>query len=115
MLARRETAVGKCYVSDSEGLVREVLRVDRDRVTYNTYDLDGGKLHGAPQGVVRRQQMIHWADREATDEETAMLQRHELQALFKPDEATVETVDIDIARIAVEGGVAEAPHFRPVS
>jgi len=83
MLARREIEVGKYYVNEDRQRAREVLQVDQQTVHFSTYDLETGKLCGAPYRRCTRTEIIAWADREATVTEADKLQRDELEALFR--------------------------------
>jgi hypothetical protein len=85
MLPRREITLGKCYINEKRDTAREVLRVDHRKVRYNTYDLATGKLCGSPHEC-RTSEFVHWASREATEEETFHLLYEEMEALFRRDE-----------------------------
>lgn len=85
MLARRAIEAGKCYVNEERRRAREVLRVDHHMVHFSTYNLETGKLHGAPGRQCTRDEIIRWADREATAVETDSLHREEYEALFYVD------------------------------
>ena len=85
MLPRRELIVGKSYINENEGTACEVVELSRMIVKYKTYDLSTGKLCGASRVSMKRN-FIHWADREATQEETTYLQLHEADALYKNDD-----------------------------
>jgi hypothetical protein len=82
MLARRAIEAGKCYVNEERQRTREVLKVDHQTIHFCTYDLETGKLHGSPGRQCTRDEIIRWADREATAVETASLHREEYEALF---------------------------------
>jgi len=82
MLPRRELNVGKSYVNENEWIVREVVGIGRMNVKYKAYDLNTGKFHGSPR-VCQKKTFIHWADREATHEETKNLHHDEAHALYE--------------------------------
>jgi hypothetical protein len=87
MLPRRELTVGKGYVNEEMWLVREVIEVGRKTVKYNTYHLSTGQLCGASHEC-NKNRFIHWADREATEEEIENLQHAEVDALYILDPAS---------------------------
>ncbi|HEY2982335.1 MAG TPA: hypothetical protein VGJ22_14210 [Anaerolineales bacterium] len=72
-----------CFVNSGQQTAREILDVDHEIVSYNAYDLNSGKLCGAPLQRAPKGQLIRWADREATEEEAARLQRKEVAAVFE--------------------------------
>jgi len=82
MLASRAIEVGKCYVNEERQRAREVLKVDHQNVHFSTYDLETGKLYRAPGRQCTRDEIIHWADREATAAEEESLHREEYEALY---------------------------------
>ena len=81
MLPRRELKVGKGYINEEMWLVREVIQLRPMTVKYHTYHLSTGQLCGAPHEC-KKDQFIHWADREATEDEMANLQYEEAEALY---------------------------------
>src|SRR5690349_10150593 len=81
MLPGREITLGKCYINEKGGTAREVLKVDHRMVRYNTYELASGKLRGSPYEC-SRDDFMHWADREATEDEMFGLLYEEMEALF---------------------------------
>ena len=97
MLKRRDILVGECYVNENTRMAREVLEeLDRFRVKYNAYDLTSGYLLRAPHRICQKRQLVHWADREATEEEKTSLQREEAATLFANEPATsAEEVEIN--------------------
>jgi hypothetical protein len=89
MLSRREVGIGKCYVKDNAHVAREVIaELYHRKVVYNTYDLLTGKLMCAQQ-ICSRKQLIRWADREATREESAKLIRDEVTEIFAAGEKEI--------------------------
>lgn len=83
MLARREVRIGKCYVKENTRTVREVIaELYHRKVVYNAYDLRTGKLFRTPHQICSVKQLIRWADREASLEESAKLKRYEEKDLF---------------------------------
>jgi len=83
MLARREVRIGKCYVKDNKRIVREVIAERYHRkVVYNAYNMQTGRLLRAPHQICSVKQLIRWADREATAEESANLIRDEAKDIF---------------------------------
>ena len=87
MLTRRDVGIGKCYIKDKAQTAREVIAVIPHRkVVYNAYDLQTGKLIHTPHQICPRNQMIRWADREATPEEYAMLERNGAAAVFESEQ-----------------------------
>jgi hypothetical protein len=87
MLARRDVRAGMYLVNIEQQAVREILAVDHESVSYNAYDLRTGKLLGAPQQLSPKRQVIRWADRAAREDETSLLQRGELAAVFEVEKA----------------------------
>ena len=83
MLASRQIEMGKCYVNNEGQSARQVLNVDCDTVSFCTYDLKTGRLFSAPHEKCTKDEIIHWADREATRGESNSLDRQELDALFR--------------------------------
>ncbi len=90
MLASRQIETGKCYVNDKGKSARQVLKVDGDNIKFCTYDLKTGKLRGAPNEKCTKDEIIHWADREASNHEASSLDRHELEALYRREDPTLE-------------------------
>jgi hypothetical protein len=88
MLPRRELNVGRSYVNEKDWMALEVVELGRTIVKYKTYDLTTGKLCGASRACTKKA-FIKWADREATSEETAYLQLHEADALYKNPEPVI--------------------------
>lgn len=83
MLTRREISVGKFYVNESKQAAREVVEVtDRKWIKFNAYSLKTGRLTHGPHQICERDEMIHWADREATPEECAMLEQDQANNIF---------------------------------
>ena len=83
MLARREVRIGKCYVKENTHTAREIIaRLYRQKVMYNAYDLRTGKLFRAPHQICSVKQLIRWADREATPDESVLLIRDEVEDIF---------------------------------
>jgi hypothetical protein len=106
MLSRREVGIGKCYVKDNVHAVREVIaELYHRKVVYNTYDLRTGKLLCAPQQICSRSQLVRWADREATREESAKLIHDEVTELFEAGEN----------RISMNNPVVESRKFRSMT
>lgn len=95
MLARRAIEVGKFYVNEERQRTREVLKVDHQTVHFSTYDLETGKLYGAPGRKCTRDEIIHWADREATTFEADSLHREEYEALYRRDDRGPNLVSSD--------------------
>jgi hypothetical protein len=83
MLTRRAVEVGRYYVNEERQRAREVLLVDHQTVHFNTYDLETGNLYGTPSRQCTRDEIIHWADREATVAETGSLHREEFDSLYR--------------------------------
>lgn len=97
MLTRREVGIGKCYVKDNANVAREVIaELYHRRVVYNSYDLQTGKLLRTPQQICSRKQLIQWADREATAEESAKLLRDEAKDIFVSERNKRKPRDFEI-------------------
>ena len=74
MLAKHEITVGKCYINERNGIVREVVEeIDRHKVKFNSFNLDTGQLVPKPFQICFKSQMAYWADREATPDEIAVI------------------------------------------
>lgn len=94
MLKRRKLTIGRSYVNEDEGVVREVTdQPDRWSVEYAVYDLRSGRLRGPIHEIVKKNLFLDWADREASREEAARLQRDELQALFRVHQKACSLID----------------------
>ncbi len=80
---KTDIVVGKSYVNEVEGVIREVVEeTDAHHVSFNAFDLDTGKLIPAPHQVCHRRQLARWSDREATEQETARTHPYEGGAWF---------------------------------
>jgi hypothetical protein len=87
MLTRREISAGKFYVNEHKQAAREVVEVtDRKWIKFNAYSLKTGRLTRGPHQTCGRDEMIHWADREATPEECAMLEQDQANEIFISNE-----------------------------
>lgn len=94
MLTRREVSIGKCYVKDKTNIVREVIAQRYHRkVVYNAYNMQTGKLLRAPHQICSVKQLIRWADREATAEESAKLIRDEAKDIFIDEQHVMQMKD----------------------
>lgn len=113
MLTRREVAVGKFYINDNKQAVREVVEViDRRWVKFNAYSLTSGRLTRGPHQMCAHDQMIHWADREATPEECATLEHEQANEIFVS--ADSENADTDMVHDVMKAQtLAEIRHHTP--
>ena len=94
MLSRREVRIGKCYVKDNKRIVREVIAQRYHRkVVYNAYNMQTGRLLREPHQICSVKQLIRWADREATSEESANLIRDEANDIFDDKQHNVQMED----------------------
>jgi hypothetical protein len=83
--------VGGFYVNESKGLVHEITQQAADgRVYWRSYELRTGKAMGDSL-VCSPERIIQWADREATPEEEARMDRGD--AWTKQIERTMAWVD----------------------
>ena len=102
---RDQIVVGKSYVNDGASIVREVVEeVDARRVKFNAFELRTGKLIPARRQVCRRSQLARWADREASQRETARIHP------FNPGSWFVEVPDrqaVDAELERVKAGMAQ--------
>jgi hypothetical protein len=75
-----QVRVGGLYVSEQKSLVREVTHVDGDGIAHwKSYDLKTGESTGDfSQCSLGR--IVQWAEREATPDEAARLERSEFNA-----------------------------------
>ena len=74
MLKKQDIRVGKTYVNEGTGTVREVVaELGRHMVKYNTFDLATGNLAATPLQVCHAGRLARWADREARQEEIRRL------------------------------------------
>ncbi len=63
MLRRKDIRAGKCYVNNARTIVREVVQVSGQVVTFQTYHLDTGNSCGSPSECETRD-FTRWADSE---------------------------------------------------
>ncbi len=71
-MRKEDIAVGKSYVNNKESVLREVVEeTDARHVKFNQFQLATGKLIPAPNQISHRRQFARWANREATEAETA--------------------------------------------
>lgn len=113
MLARREVRIGKCYVKDNKHIVREVIAQRYHRkVVYNAYDMQTGKLLRAPHQICSVKQLIRWADREATTEESANLIRDEAKDIFIDKQQILQMEDPPIES-SKSKSLTEAQYLTP--
>lgn len=69
-----QIAVGKGYVQEKAGLIREVIaELDSNHIRFNTFDLVTGQLTPERRQVCRKSALITWADREAKPREMKMV------------------------------------------
>jgi hypothetical protein len=84
MLRRQDITVGKYYVNISRRIAREVVQADENTVVFDTYHLNTGNSCGSPSECTKHD-FVHWADREATDAESASLRYTKTDAqLYAP-------------------------------
>jgi hypothetical protein len=81
MLRSRNVTAGKYYVNNARKIAREVLAIDDQTVTFNTYHLDTGNSCSSPSQCTKRD-FVHWADHEATPFEMASLQNRQMEVLL---------------------------------
>ena len=94
MLTRREISAGKFYINENKQAAREVVEVmDRKQIKFNAYSLKTGRLMHGPHQICGRDQMIQWADREATREECAALESDKANDIFISKENENQTED----------------------
>lgn len=83
MLKRREVSAGKIYVNEEKQIARDVVEVvNPGQVKFNEYNLRNGRLMRGLHQVCRRDQMIRWADREATPQERTSLESDKATDIF---------------------------------
>jgi hypothetical protein len=69
-MLRQDIVVGRCYVNDSESVIREVVEeTDAHYVKYNVFELATGKLIPAPHQICHKRQFARWAHRAASEAE----------------------------------------------
>jgi hypothetical protein len=84
MLKDKKIIVGKSYVNEDTGTVREVVEeMDGRHIKFNAFDLDTGKLLPAPNQVCHKNQLARWADREARPHEIAKVHPYNYGAWFE--------------------------------
>ena len=112
MLKKQDIRVGKSYVNEGTGTVREVVaELSRHMVKYNTFDLSTGNLAATPLQVCHAGRLARWADREARQEEIRRLHPYALrQRVDKPlaspvDKAKSELSMATIAEVAGKNAV----------
>jgi hypothetical protein len=76
MLTTHHVEAGKYYIREDEHNALQVLELAGQMATYSIYDLGSGCLCGAPYRLCTTLEIIDWADREATSEETEQLKNH---------------------------------------
>jgi hypothetical protein len=79
MLRKRDVTVGKFYVNNERRIAREVLRTNRQTITFNTYHLDTGCSCGSPSECTV-EGFVRWASSEASPAELAYLQYRAMEA-----------------------------------
>ncbi len=104
-MPKDEIVVGKSYVNEVEAVIRQVVEeTDSHHVMLNAFDLATGKLIPVPHQVCHRRQLARWADREATEQETARTHPYEPSAWFDLIFPRPEgTVPLDRAKTALTG------------
>lgn len=111
MLKQEVIVVGKAYVNEDAGVIREVVEeVDGRRVRYNTFDLATGTLIQAPPKVCYKSQLARWADRAARPYETARVHPYapRMESL-PPEEGAAQELERLKARVG-ETAVGQAFH-----
>src|SRR5438309_1940364 len=89
MLKTEQIKVGGFYVKEEGGLVREVRDEKNGEAYYRSYSLgDGEPISG---GVCSKYHLSQWADREATQEEAARMNRS--QANAEDETRAIELID----------------------
>jgi hypothetical protein len=79
----RNIEVGKFYVNDSNGKVRQAVAVDGDSVFWRQFDLRTGETFDYDRGTCSIGYLIwKWATREATPSEVARMQVEASNALL---------------------------------
>ncbi len=101
-----QIAVGKGYVQEKAGLIREVIaELDSNHVRFNTFDLVTGQLAPERRQVCRKSALVMWADREARPREMQMV--HPFRpAISKADSPTAAESQLDRLRSWVDGAPA---------
>ena len=82
MLRKRDIIVGKFYVNDERRVAREVLRISRQTVTFNTNHLDTGNSCGSPSEDLV-QDFVRRANHEVSPLELAFLQQQRRDAPYE--------------------------------
>ena len=89
-MRKEQIVVGKSYVNEEAGIIREVVaEVDKRHVKANTFELATGKLVPTRHNIWNRGQLAHWAGRETTPRESARIHPFEQAAWsdnFSPPE-----------------------------
>lgn len=81
MVRRRDLITGKFYVDRGYKIAREVLRISRQTITFNTYHLDTGNSCGTPSECLI-DHFVRWASREVLPGTLAFLQDLAMEAEF---------------------------------
>ncbi len=112
-MLKEQIVVGKAYVNDRAQVLREVVEeVDEERVRFNAFELQTGRLLPTRHRTWARSDMASWAQREARPEERALVHPYDAEAgAGASAPATNRGVPLDIAKAALE--VGRAPHSFP--
>jgi hypothetical protein len=73
MVRKRDVSTGRFYVNKERTIARQVLRISRETVVFNTYHLDTGNSCGTPSEHTLGS-FARWASREVPPAKLAILQ-----------------------------------------
>ncbi len=83
-MLKEQIAVGKAYVNEEAGIIREVVEeVDTRHVKANTFELASGKLVPTRHNIWHRSHLARWANRETTPPESARIHPYERDAWYE--------------------------------
>ena len=102
-----QVAVGRAYVNEKAGLIREVIQeLDQRHVRFNTFDLATGQLIAERRQTCRKSQLVLWADREANARELQRMHPY-APAASAPEPTTSAGSEFDQFRSRIDGAPAQ--------
>jgi hypothetical protein len=114
MLKNPSVIVGRAYVNERAGLVREVVEeTNRYSAKYDEFDLLTARLAAAPFQACPKSRLARWADREARSIETARLHpaANEAASAKPPARQTAQT-ELELNRANMEQAAGNNAHRR---
>ncbi|HTO99992.1 MAG TPA: hypothetical protein VMJ64_01360 [Anaerolineales bacterium] len=82
-MRKEQIIVGKSYVNEEAGIIREVVEeIDERNVRANAFELSTGKLVPTRHSTWNRRELARWAQRETTAGEVRRIHPYEPTAWF---------------------------------